>query len=137
MTMNRVRIYLLIIMLAASTLACEVELVTPTLTATRPAESNPPTFTAETKESPTEMLTESIDESQTTLIGSSVTVTRATVNLRNKSHASTGVFVQQGQMLAVLCGTDGYCEILEGEHAGLYIWRGCTSDPGEYGCEAK
>jgi hypothetical protein len=99
--------------------------------------ANPPIPQTVIKEDPSGVLAETSDESQQSPIGTIVTVTRETVNLRNQSHASTGTFVQQGKVLTVDCGPDGYCEILEGEHDGLYIWRGCTSDPASYGCEAK
>lgn len=132
--MNKLRPYLLLAVLAASALACDIELVTPT---PAPTQADLPTPTATIRENPTAVLADAGDESQQSPIGTSVSVTHATVNLRNADHASTGSFVLEGQVLAVSCGPDGYCEILDGEHAGLFIWRGCTSDPAEYGCEAK
>lgn len=119
------RIFLSII--SASILAC-------TLQANM---ANPPIPAAVTSIGPAQALAESSDESQQSPIGTIVTVTRETVNLRLLDHAAAGAFVQEGQMLAVECGPDGYCRILDGDHAGLYIWRGCTSDPDVYGCEAK
>lgn len=120
-------------MLAALSLSCEIELVTPT--PHPPIKTGPPTLTAMTMASPTEMLADMEESSPTP--AASVTVTRETVNLRDAKHAAAGSVVKFGEMLAVICGTDGYCEILQGPHAGLYIWRGCTSDPAGLGCEAK
>lgn len=126
--------YIFLIMLALSAMACDIELVTPTVS---PTESDLPTPTAMVIEDPEQVLADKSDESQQSPIGTIVTVTHGTVNLRKLDHAAAAAFVQQGQVLAVECGPDGYCKILDGEHAGLYIWRGCTSDPDVYGCEAK
>lgn len=131
------RICLMFLLLAVAAMACDVQFVTPTVEAVEtPTKQKLSTPTAVIEEIPTEVLTD-LNESQQSPINSSVTVTHATVNLRNATHASTGDLVFMGDSLAVDCGPDGYCLILDGEHAGLYIWRGCTSDPSDYGCEAK
>lgn len=133
--MINIRPYVLaLVLLALSTMACDIEMVTPTPT---PTEKYLPTVTAMIQEDPTQVWAGLIDESQHTPVGTIVTVTHGTVNLRKLDHAAAAVFVQEGQVLAVECGPDGYCKILDGDHAGLYIWRGCTSDPDVYGCEAK
>lgn len=129
-----IRIYCLLVMLALASIACEVELVTPTPTATAQLKMPTPSETA--SEDLSEVLATNT-ESQQSPSSDIVSVTFGMVNLRDKNHASTGTFVKAGQMLAVNCGSDGYCEILDGEHAGLYIWQGCTSNPNIYGCQAK
>lgn len=135
--MNKLKGYLMLVLLAMAGLACDIELVTPTPEEIQPQESVLPTPTAVRNEGPSQQVLADDDESLETPVSTIVTVTHETVNLRFPGRAASGSFVQKGQVLAVQCGIDGYCLILEGEHAGLYIWRGCTSDPADYGCQAK
>jgi|SRR5690242_4045597 len=74
----------------------------------------------------------------TTVSGSPITVTADTVNLRDSEHKATGNTAARGTELTVYWQADGYGQITApAEYADLFIWRGCTSDPAEYGCEAK
>lgn len=135
--MNKSKILLLAAVLAVSSLACEIEFVTAT---PAPVKSDLPTPSpvVNGEEDPqANVLAETEDEAQQNPDGQSITVTHEMVNLRMIDHAASGDFVKAGDVLAVECSQDGYCLILDGEHTGLYIWRGCTSDPAKYGCEAK
>src|SRR5688500_2157735 len=105
--MNRFRIYLVLLLLAAASFACQVELVTPTPTPAASTESNLSTHTAVASEDPVQVLTDE-DESQQSPIHEIVTVTHGIVNLRNLDHASSGTFVEAGEVLAVECQPDGY-----------------------------
>lgn len=129
---------LFILMLAAASFACTVELVTPTPGSipTSSAELEVPTPELSTEVPtvrPTKVLAPPEDDIYSPA-ALSVTVAYQSVNLRNRDYSSTGETVSSGQVLAVICSDDGYCQITNGDHAGLYIWRGCTSDPGEYSC---
>jgi hypothetical protein len=67
-----------------------------------------------------------------------VLVTGGHVNLRDQDRNASGLTVSTGQPLTVYWQPDGYGLITSpAAYAGLFIWRGCTSDPAEYGCEAK
>ena len=71
-------------------------------------------------------------------LGERIEVVAETVNLRDDERHATGMTISQGEILAVSWTADGYGEIIEPtKFAGLFIWRGCTSDPADYGCEAK
>ena len=65
-------------------------------------------------------------------------ITGWTVNLRDEGRKATGMTVLHGEAVRVIWEADGFGEIVEPPRwAGLYVWRGCTSDPAGYGCEAK
>ena len=70
--------------------------------------------------------------------GSAVTVTAQFVNIRDADGIATGEIAQAGDVLTVTFRPDGYALISSpAKWAGMLIWRGCTSDNGGYGCEAK
>lgn len=67
-----------------------------------------------------------------------VDVTADFVNIRDESGASTGEYAKRGDVLSVYWRSDGWGVILLPDHwRNNLIWRGCTSDAGKFGCEAK
>lgn len=69
----------------------------------------------------------------------SVTITADLVNLRIISTgAASGKTLSRGNVIFVEWRSDNYGEIIAPtQYAGYMVWRGCTSDAGNLGCEAK
>lgn len=71
-------------------------------------------------------------------ITGSVIVTADSVNLRDGNGVASGLYVHRGDVLTVTWTPGGMGVIIYPvEFEGLTIWRGCTSDAGNLGCEAK
>ncbi len=69
--------------------------------------------------------------------GYSVTVAFPVVNLRTADHSATGKTVLAGESLSVYWLPDGWGIVLAGDYKGLFIWRGCTSDPASRKCLSR
>jgi hypothetical protein len=68
----------------------------------------------------------------------SVTITAETVNLRFSTGVASGDYLFRGDVVVVEWTGDGYGTIIiPSKYTGLKVWRGCTSDTGDLGCEAK
>jgi hypothetical protein len=68
----------------------------------------------------------------------SVTITAETVNLRFSTGVASGDYLSRGDAVILKWDGDGYGTIISpSRYAGLKVWRGCTSDTGDLGCEAK
>lgn len=66
-----------------------------------------------------------------------VRVTAESVNIRTVDGKPTGEYAHKGQVLTLGFQGSGYAEILYPlKWQGLKIWRGCTSSPDVYGCQA-
>lgn len=119
---------LLFTILFVASLACEK--ITPT-----PEEWPPLTQPPEVLASPTALvLVETIQPDSTIDI---VTVEYDLVNLRNGDGSASGQVVSRGQVLAVQFQSDGWSLIVREPYQGMYIWRGCVSQPASYGCEVS
>ena len=68
-----------------------------------------------------------------------VTITADLVNLRFISTGTaSGEALSRGDVVLVEWRDDGYGAIVSpDQYAGYMVWRGCTSDAGTLGCEAK
>lgn len=69
----------------------------------------------------------------------SVTITADLVNLRLVSTGvASGKTLSRGDVVSVEWRSDNYGQIIfPAQYAGYMVWRGCTSDAGNLGCEAK
>lgn len=66
-----------------------------------------------------------------------VDVISHSLNVRNENKDKTGEYLERGNSVSVRFTDSGWVEIVEGKYTGFYIWRGCTSSPDIYGCEAE
>lgn len=69
--------------------------------------------------------------------GTFIRITADAVNLRTDAGNASGLYLHRGDGIRVVW-KGNWGMILHPDHLqGLKVWRGCTSDAGNLGCEAK
>lgn len=66
-----------------------------------------------------------------------VSVTADIVNLRRIDLSVSGIYLRRGDIVTVRWNGEWGEIIYPTDIAGLRLWRGCTSDSGNFGCEAR
>lgn len=69
--------------------------------------------------------------------GTFIIVTADTVNLRDDAGNATGLYLYAGNRIVVSWDGNWGLIVQPKSLSGYRVWRGCTSDAGTLGCEAK
>jgi len=69
--------------------------------------------------------------------GEVVSVTATSLNIRDGKGNATGFYLSHGTSVSVRFSEDGWAEITEGKYKGLFIWQGCLSENGGFGCQVQ